>query len=53
MLHQIQFPGNQAIAEDDYAFCANRDCNSGYFSASDTIPKTRLRAFQFGQQAML
>ena len=53
MLHQVQFPDNQNIAEGDYAFCANRDCNSGYFSTSDMILKTGLRAFQTGQQAML
>jgi len=53
MLHQVQSPDNQDIAEGDYAFCANRDCNTGYFSVSDMIPKTSLRAFQSNQNAML
>jgi len=53
MLHQIQFPDNQNITENDYAFCSNRDCTTGYFSASDSIPKTRLRAFQSDQQMKL
>ena len=53
MLHQIQFPDNQSMPKGDYAFCANRDCHTGYFSASDMIPKTSLRAFQSNQNAML
>jgi len=53
MLHQVQFPDNQDIAEGDYACCANPDCNTGYFSTSSTIPKSRFRAFQPGQLAML
>jgi len=53
MLHQVQSPKNQHISDDDYAFCANRDCNTGYFSTSDIIPKTSLRAFQSNQDAML
>jgi len=53
MLHQVQSPDNQNMVEGDYAFCANRDCNTGYFSASDMIPKTSLRAFQSNQDAML
>jgi len=53
MLHQVQFPDNQSIPEGDYAFCANRDCATGYFSASTIIPKSTLRAFQAGQAAML
>jgi hypothetical protein len=53
MLHQIQFPDNQDIADDDYVCCANRDCQVGYFSSSDTIAKNRMRAFHAGQQAML
>jgi len=53
ILHQVQFPENQAIAEGGYAFCANSECNVGYFSESCSISKTRLRAFQSGQQAML
>jgi len=53
MLQQVRFPDNQGISENDYAFCSNRDCNTGYFSASETIPKSRLRAFRPGQQAML
>jgi len=53
MLHQLQFPENQRLAEGDYAFCANRDCSTGYFSPSAMIPKAQLRAFQPGQTAML
>lgn len=53
MLHQIQFPDNQGIGENDDAFCSNQDCDIGYFSASGIIPKSRLRAFRPGQQAML
>ncbi len=53
MLHQVQFPDNQDIAEGDYSCCASPDCNTGYFSISDMISKTRLRAFQPGRQAML
>jgi len=53
LLHQVQFSDNQCIAKGDYAFCANSDCNTGYFSTSDTILKSSLRAFQPGQQAML
>jgi len=53
MLHQVQFPDNQSMPKGDYAFCANRDCNTGYFSASDMIPKTSLRAFQSNQEATL
>jgi len=53
MLHQLQFPDNQDIAESDYAFCANRDCQVGYFSSSDTITKNRMRAFQPEQQMKL
>ncbi len=53
MLHQVQFPENQAIDETDYAFCSNLDCHVGYFSASGSISKTSLRAFQPRTQAML
>jgi len=53
MLHQVQYPDNTSMIEGDYAFCANHDCNTGYFSASDMIPKTALRAFQSNQDAML
>jgi len=53
MLHQIQFPENQCIAEGDYAFCSNRNCQVGYFSSSESIAKNRMRAFQSGQQPML
>jgi len=53
MLHQIQTPLNQQIPDGDYIFCANRSCDVGYVSASDNIPKTSLRAFHAGQQAML
>jgi len=53
LLHQVCCPDNQAIAEDDYAFCANRDCSTGYFSASHIIPKVLLRAFQSNQPSML
>jgi len=53
MLHQIQFPDNQSIPEGDYALCVNRDCATGYFSASTIIPKSTLRAFQAGDEAML
>jgi len=53
ILHQVQFPDNQSIAEGDYVFCANRDCTTGYFSASTMIPKSTLRAFLAGTEAML
>jgi len=53
MLHQVQFPDNQGIAEGDYAFCTNCDCDTGYFSALNMIPKTLLRAFHVNQHAML
>jgi len=53
MLQQVQFPVNQSITENDYAFCSNRDCITGYFSASDIIPKSGLRAFQPNLDAML
>ncbi len=53
ILHQVQSPDNQRITDGDYAYCANRECNVGYFSAFDSIPKTSLRAFQSGQSAML
>jgi len=53
MLQQVQFPDNQSIPEGDYAFCANRGCTTGYFSASTMISKSILRAFQAGDEAML
>ncbi len=53
ILHQVQFPNNQSIAEGDYAFCANRGCATGYFSASTMIPKSTLRTFRTGAEAML
>ncbi len=53
ILHQVHFPANQGIVEGDYAFCTNRDCHIGYFSASDMIPKKSMRAFQGDQEAML
>ncbi|MDX8412950.1 MAG: hypothetical protein R8J85_02580 [Mariprofundales bacterium] len=46
MLHQLQFPDNQHLAEGDYAFCANVDCLGGYFSQRNRIAKSQLRAFQ-------
>ena len=53
MLHQVRFPDNQNLIEGDYAFCASYDCNTGYFSETNRIPKTSLRAFQNNQDAML
>lgn len=53
MLHQVCAPENRYIAGGDYAYCANRDCHIGYFSASNRIPKSSLRAFQPGQRKML
>jgi len=53
MLHQVQSPDNQHIADGDYAYCANHDCPIGYFSAANSISKTSLRAFQPSQQPML
>jgi len=53
MLHQVQFPDNQSIPKGDYAFCANKECHVGYFSAVNMIPKSLLRAFQANQPAML
>ena len=50
LLHQVQFPDNQSLADQSYAYCADPDCPTGYFSASaSTIPKQRLRAFQGGE----
>jgi hypothetical protein len=45
-LGAIQFPGNQHIGAGEYWFCANLKCGVGYFSASNTITKDKLRAFQ-------
>jgi len=53
MLHQVRFPYNQSIQEDDYGFCSNKDCTTGYFSSAITIPKSQLQAFQSNQIAML
>ncbi len=53
MLHQLRFPVNLAVAEGGYAFCANRECDAGYVSATAVIPKTALRVFRAGQPAML
>jgi len=53
MLHQLRFPENQRLSEDDYAFCSNYDCQVGYFSSSNAITKAHLRAFQPDQQPML
>lgn len=53
MLHQIQFPENQNIVENDYTFCTNRDCSVGYFSPFHVILKTGLRAFQSNRSTML
>jgi len=53
MLHQIQFPNNQNLAEGDYAFCSNWDCTIGYFSTSTAVLKSQLRVFQSGQNVML
>jgi len=53
MLHQLQFPDNQRIGDEDYLFCSSRDCHVGYFSSSESIAKNRMRAFQPGQQPML
>jgi len=53
MLHQVQFPDNRSLAVDDYSFCPNRNCTTGYFSPSTAIPKSKLRAFQSEQGAVL
>ncbi len=53
MLHQIRFPENQSLANDDYTFCTNRDCPAGYISASHMVPKNLLRAFDPDRPAML
>jgi len=53
MLHQVQFPENQRIPENNYAFCANRNCTAGYVSISAIIPKSQLRAFQSDRKSML
>ncbi|MDQ6988677.1 MAG: hypothetical protein Q9M19_02250 [Mariprofundaceae bacterium] len=53
LLHQVQFPDNQKITQDDYAFCPNHLCHVGYFSPSHMIPKQKLRAFKESQKAML
>jgi len=53
MVHQVQFPDNQSLPADDYGFCSNKDCTTGYFSSATVIPKTQLRAFHPDQTAML
>ncbi len=53
VLHQVRYPHNQQLATDHYAFCANADCDIGYFSPSATISKAQLRAFQPARQPML
>jgi len=53
LLHQVQFPDNQQLSDGNFAFCANRACAVGYFTADTTIPKSRLRAFQPGERPML
>lgn len=53
MFHQLVFPDNQNIPEEDYAFCPNQACVTGYFSAFRRIPKLKLRAFKNSPQALL
>jgi len=53
MLHQMRFPHNQRLEEGNYAFCANRDCTTGYFSALTIIPTSQLRALQPDKEVML
>jgi len=51
--HQVLFPYNRDLVEDHFDFCADRDCTTGYFSSSIRIPKSQMRVFQPGRQAML
>jgi len=53
VLHQLQFPDNQNLAQGDYAFCANSDCLNGYFSKCNRIAKSQLRVFQSAAATML
>ncbi len=53
IFHQVVFPDNQNTPEGDYAFCPNHECLTGYFSASEIIPKSKLHAFENGRQALL
>jgi len=53
MLHQIRFPHNQRLEEGHYAFCANRDCTTGFFSTLTIIPTSQLRALQPDKEVML
>jgi len=53
MLHQLQHPENQSIADEDYYFCANQHCDVGYFSEHTTMLRHTLRVFQAQQKNML
>lgn len=53
MLHQVAFPDNRKIPEEDFAYCPETACGVGYFSASNIIPKLKMRAFENNSQSML
>ena len=46
LLHQIRFPDNLEICQGEYFFCANSACPIGYFSATATFLKSKLRSFK-------
>ena len=54
LFHNVIFPENQKIEEDDYYYCSSVNCKTGYFSTSgNTIPKQHLRARQDIQKGWL
>jgi len=53
LIHQVQFPENQDITQDEYAFCSNQQCDVVYFSSSNVIRKQKVRTFKDDQKEML
>lgn len=46
LYHQVMFPENQTILEDQYYFCCAKTCTVGYFSnTGHIISKKRLRTY--------
>jgi hypothetical protein len=46
LYHQVIFPENQTILEDQYYFCFAKTCTAGYFSnTGHIISKKRLRTY--------
>lgn len=47
LFHQVKFPENQIILEENYYFCVSKNCPVGYFSSTNhIIPKHSLRTYQ-------